>query len=140
MVKLTDVSGIGPVTAKLLAKHNIKTVEALASASLAELQKIPGFNGDIRARSVKKSAADCLQKAAKQMTASTKSTQTTVKKSAGGTVKSDQISAPVKVDIAAGKKNKQDDKKKEKVKSKDKDKGKDKKKSGKKKSKDKKKS
>ncbi|TXI17939.1 MAG: helix-hairpin-helix domain-containing protein [Nitrosomonas sp.] len=141
MVKLTDVSGIGPVTAKLLAKHNIKTVEALASASLAELQKIPGFNGDIRARTVKKSAADCLQKAAKQMTASTKSsTQATVKKVASGTVKSSQVSAPVKVELTAGKKTKQDDKKKDKAKKKDKDKDKGKKKSGKNKGKAKKKS
>ncbi|MDP3280930.1 MAG: helix-hairpin-helix domain-containing protein, partial [Nitrosomonas sp.] len=61
MVKLTDVPGIGPATVKLLSEHNIKTVEALASMSLAELQKIPGMSGDIRARAVKKAAADCLR-------------------------------------------------------------------------------
>ena len=61
MAKLTDVTGIGPATVKLLSEHNIKTVEALASMSLAELQKIPGMNGDIRARAVKKAAVDCLR-------------------------------------------------------------------------------
>ncbi len=134
MVKLTDVSGIGPVTVKLLAKHNIKTAEALASISLAELQKIPGFNGDIRARTVKKSAADCLQKAAKQLTASTKTTETSVKKAASNKAKPSLISTPANVEKTANKKKKQDEKKKEKSKDKEK------KKSGKKKSKDKKKS
>ena len=61
MVKLTDVKGIGPATIKVLAEHKIRTVEALAAISLAELQKIPGFSGDLRARAVKQSAADCLQ-------------------------------------------------------------------------------
>lgn len=134
MVKLTDVSGIGPVTVKLLAKHNIKTAEALASISLAELQKIPGFNGDIRARAVKKSAADCLQKAAKQLTTSTKTTQTAVKKVASDKAKPSSISTAAKVEKPAGKKKKQGEKKKEKTKDKEK------KKNGKKKSKGKKKS
>ena len=80
MVKLTDKAGIGPTAIKVLAEHNIKTVEALASISLAELQKISGFGGDIRARSVKKSASDYLHKAAKQPTAPIKSVQATVKK------------------------------------------------------------
>ena len=61
MAKLTDVSGIGPATAKLLAEHDIETVEALAKISLAELKKISGFNGDVRAQSVKKAAALCLK-------------------------------------------------------------------------------
>ncbi len=134
MVKLTDVSGIGPVTVKLLAKHNIKTAEALASISLAELQKIPGFNGDIRARAVKKSAADCLQKAAKQLTTSAKTTQTAVKKVASNKAKPSLISTAAKVEETAGKKKKQGEKKKEKTKVKEK------KKDGKKKSKGKKKS
>lgn len=80
MAKLTDVAGIGPTAVKVLAEHNIKTVEALASISLAELQKISGFGGAIRARAVKKSASDCLHKAAKQPTAPIKSVQATVKK------------------------------------------------------------
>lgn len=62
MVKLTDVPGIGPASAKLLAEHEIKTVAALAAISLAELKKISGFNGDVRAQAVKKAAADCLKK------------------------------------------------------------------------------
>lgn len=140
MVKLTDVAGIGPAAVKLLAEHNIKTVEALASISLAELQKISGFSGDIRARTVKKSASDCLHKAAKQLTAPVKSTQTTVKEPVG----EKPVVSLALSQVAAGtaedkKKNKKDDKKKEKVKDKDKKK-KEKNKDKKKKGKDKKKS
>lgn len=64
MIKITDVTGIGPVSAKVLFEHRIKTVEALASISFDELKKIPGFS-DLRARAVKKAASDCLTKAAK---------------------------------------------------------------------------
>ena len=46
MDELTDVAGIGPVTAKLLSDHQIKTVAALAAIKLTELQKIPGFRGE----------------------------------------------------------------------------------------------
>jgi mannitol-specific phosphotransferase system IIBC component len=63
MAKLTDVPGIGPAAAKLLAEHKIKTVEALAAVGLADLKAISGFGGDIRARAVKKAAADCLKNA-----------------------------------------------------------------------------
>lgn len=61
MAKLTDIPGIGPATAKLLADHQIKTVEALAMISMAELKKISGFNGNIRAQAVRKAAAACLK-------------------------------------------------------------------------------
>ena len=81
MAKLTDVTGIGPATVKLLSEHNIKTVEALASISLAEVQKIPGMSGDIRARAVKKAAADCLRsKVTKELSTPANKVQTTVKK------------------------------------------------------------
>ncbi|WP_297325204.1 helix-hairpin-helix domain-containing protein [Nitrosomonas sp.] len=148
MVKLTDVAGIGPAAVKLLAEHNIKTVEALASISLAELQKISGFSGDIRARAVKKSASDCLHKAAKQLAAPVKSAQTTVKKP----VSEKPVVSRALNQAATGaaedkKKNKKDDEKKEKVKDKDKkkkeknkDKKKNKNKDSKKKGKNKKKS
>lgn len=82
MVKLTDVTGIGPVTAKLLSEHNIKTVEALAALSLAELLKIPGFS-DLRARAVKKAATDALRtKVIKPLTATVTVSRapTTIKK------------------------------------------------------------
>lgn len=147
MVKLTDVTGIGPVTAKLLSERNIKTVAALAAMSLAELQKIPGLSGDIRARAVKQAAADCLQdQAARQPAAAVSRVQATVKKAevkktvAGQTVK--QAGAAEEKDIAK-KKNKKDGKKKEKDKGKKKkakNKDKNKKKDNKKKGKDKKKS
>lgn len=153
MVKLTDVYGIGPAAVKLLAEHNIKTVEALASISLTELQKISGFSGDVRARAVKKSAADCLHKAAKQLTTSIKSAQTTVKKTVSekpAVIRAlNQVAASTAAEGTEDKmKNKKDDKKKEKEKDKDKkgkkkkEKNKDKKKnkSDKKKEKNKKKS
>ena len=135
MVKLTDVTGIGPATVKLLSEHKIKTVEALASISLAELQKIPGMNGDIRARAIKKAAADCLRsKAAKEISASVNNTQTTVKKVASKKTVATQPVQPVKQaeadEVKDKKKNKKDDKKKDK-KNKDKNKKKDKKKKGK---------
>jgi hypothetical protein len=144
MVKLTDVSGIGPVAAKLLAERNIKTVAALASISLAELQKIPGFNGEIRARAVKKAASDCLHTVTKQSAAPTKpvkTVQTPVKKIAGEKAKTSQALGQTETDQTANKKDKKDSKKKEKIKDKDKDKDKkDKnKKSSKKKGKNKKK-
>ena len=142
MIKLTDVTGIGPVTANLLLEHQIKTVAALASISLAELQKIPGFS-DIRARAVKKAAADCLHgKAAKQLTTATSPSDPAVKKVASQkpiekmTVVN-QTPDQVEADTDKGKKkNKKDDKKKEKIKDKKKDKKKkDKKKKDKKKDK-----
>ena len=146
MVKITDVTGIGPVAAKVLSEHNIKTVEALASISLVDLKKIPGFS-DRRAPAIKKAASDCLQKAAKQSAISAKNTQAPVKKAP---VKKPAVkkAAPVAQQamhpIATGKaESKKKDKAKEKVKTKDqdkkkKDKNKDKKKSGKKKDKGKK--
>ena len=146
MVKITDVTGIGPVAAKVLSEHNIKTVEALASISLVDLKKIPGFS-DLRAPAVKKAASDCLQKAAKQSAISAKNTQAPVKKAP---VKKPAVkkAAPVAQQamdpIVTGKaESKKKDKVKEKVKTKDQDKkkkgkNKDKKKSGKKKDKGKK--
>ncbi len=134
MVKLTDVTGIGPATVKLLSEHKIKTVEALASISLEELQKIPGMNGDIRARAIKKAAADCLRsKAAKEISASVNNTQTTVKKVASRKTVATQPVKQAEADEEKGKEKKKDkkgDKKKDK-KNKDKNKKKDKKKKGK---------
>ena len=145
MVKLTDITGIGPVTAKLLSEHKVKTVEALASISLAELKKIPGLSGDIRARAVKKAATDYLQsKSVKQLSTPTHSVQTTVKKIASNKPAAIQPANPAEADEVKDKdkkKNKKDDKKEEKdKKKKDRNKKKDKKKNKKKKGKDKKKS
>ena len=145
MVKLTDVTGIGPVTAKLLSEHNIHTVEALASISLAELQKVPGFS-DLRARAVKKAASDCLQgKTAKQLPAPVSNPQAPATKAGGPKVTvisqaADQMEAD---QDKVKKKNKKDGKKEEKIKDqgkKKKKKSKNKKKKSKKKGKDKKKS
>ncbi len=145
MVKLTDITGIGPVTAKLLSEHKVKTVEALASISLAELKKIPGLSGDIRARAVKKAATDYLQsKSVKQLSTPTHSVQATVTKVASKKPAVIQPVNPAEADEVKDKdkkKNKKDDKKEEKdKKKKDRNKKKDKKKNKKKKGKDKKKS
>lgn len=144
MVKLTDVTGIGPATAKLLFEHQIKTVAALASISLTELQKVSGFS-DIRARAVKKAAADCVHgNAAKQLPTATSHSEPAVKKVASQkpiekmavvNQAPDQVETDTDKDKDK-KKNKKDDKKKEKIKDKkQKDKKKDKKKKDKKKDK-----
>ncbi|MBY0498565.1 MAG: helix-hairpin-helix domain-containing protein [Nitrosomonas sp.] len=146
MVKLTDVTGIGPITVKILSEHKIRTVEALAAISLTELQKIPGFSGAIRARAVKKSAAECLQtKPVKPLTTTGGETQAKGKKTSGKkapskiTVTNQIVSQPEpsQTDDESKKKNRNDDKQKVKDKKK---KDKDKKKEGKKKGKNKKKS
>lgn len=138
MVKLTDVKGIGPAALKVLAEHKIKTVEVLAAISLAELQKMPGFKGDIRARAVKQAAADCLQG---KITKPTSITGNNAQAAAKETVKPEiAVSSAVdqsetgKVKDKSKKKVRKDDKKKVKDKEKKK-KNKDKKKDGKKKDK-----
>ena len=144
MVKLIDVTGIGPVAAKLLSEHKIKTVEALASISLAELQKIPGFSGYIRACAVKKAAADCLQgkvtsKVVNQLAVPVRNPQITASKVVN---QKSTVKAAV-IDPAINQVGADESKKKEKIKDKDKknkDKGKNKKKGNKKKRKEKKKS
>lgn len=149
MVKLIDVTGIGPVAAKLLSEHKIKTVEALASISLTELQKIPGFSGNIRARAVRKAAADCLQgkitsKVANQLVVPVRNPQTTASKVVNqkSTVKAAVIDPAVNQAGAdeGKKKERKEGKKKEKVKdkkNKSKNKDKNKKKGDKKKRKEK---
>ena len=57
--KLTDVSGVGPATAEVLAKHGIDTPEALADASLAKLVTVPGIGAE-RAASLKEAATRVL--------------------------------------------------------------------------------
>lgn len=141
MVKLTDVTGIGPITVKILSEHKIRTVEALAAVSLTELQKIPGFSGAIRARAVKKSAADCLQaKPVKPLVAASGSTQAKAKKTPGKIAVTSPILSqpePSTTNDEGKKKKRNDDKQKVKDKKK---KDKNKKKDGKKKGKNKKKS
>ncbi|SFL15491.1 Helix-hairpin-helix domain-containing protein [Nitrosomonas aestuarii] len=78
MAKLTDVVGIGPVTAKVLADHHIKTPEALAAISIAALEKVPGFS-NLRAKAVKKAAAVYLLKNTNNQTTITPLKQTIAK-------------------------------------------------------------
>ena len=136
MVKLTDIKGIGPATIKILQERKIKTVEALASLSLEELRKIPGFKGELRARAVKQAAADSLrEKPAKPAVTVDSSPQTVIKKTVA-----DQTLSPPKADKEKDKnkdkkKARKDDKKADKdKKKKNKDKKKDAKKKDKKKS------
>ncbi len=143
MVKLTDVTGIGPATIKVLAEHKIKTVEALAAISLTDLQKIPGFSGAIRARAVKQSAADCLQdKPVKPSATPVGRTQAKVKKAPSIKTRTSPIVSQlesVKLNSESKKKKHKVEKQKDKIKDKKK-KDKDKKKDGKKKKKNQKKS
>lgn len=131
MVKLTDIKGIGPATIKILQERKIKTVEALASLSLEELRKIPGFKGELRARAVKQAAADSLRdkpiKPTKPAGTADSSLQTAIKKTI-----TDQSVSPPKAD-------KEKDKDKDKKKARKDDKKADKDKEKKKKNKDKKK-
>jgi len=49
--KVTDIPGIGPHTAQVLAGNGIETVEALAALSPQELAALPGF-GTARAAAI----------------------------------------------------------------------------------------
>ncbi len=127
MEKLTDVAGIGPASAKLLADHQVKTVAALAAIKLAELQKIPGFGGELRARAVKQAAADCL-KGKKSRPAVAKSGQiktsaaTAIPKAsaAGKSIVMNEPEQPKVKEKKAKKEKKKDGKKNTKAKNKDK--------------------
>ncbi|MBL8500995.1 MAG: helix-hairpin-helix domain-containing protein [Nitrosomonas sp.] len=137
MVKLTDIKGIGPATIKILQERKIKTVEALASLSLEELRKIPGFKGELRARAVKQAAADSLRdklikpiKPIKPAGTADSSPQTVIKK----TVTDQTVSLPKADKDKDKKKARKGDKKADKDKGKKK-KNKDKKKNAKKKDK-----
>ena len=120
--KITDVKGIGPTTAVLLAEHGIKTVRDLASVSIAELVEIRGFT-ELRAGQVKFNA-ESLLKRSEAKTPPSAEPQPVRKKSA--------TPSPAKPEKKAGKTTKDRKKTKEIVKEKSKDKGKTKKKDKKK--------
>lgn len=109
--KLTNISGIGPATARVLTENGFASVEGVAQATDKHLAKVPGF-GVVRAAEVIKAARSLL--------------------AAGKTPGSD--AAPEKVKKSKNKKKKRGKKgKKGKNKSKKKDKKKDSKKKRKKK-------
>ncbi|MGH8477812.1 MAG: helix-hairpin-helix domain-containing protein [Methylococcales bacterium] len=58
---ITEVKGIGPATAELLARHGIESIRDLAGASIPKLVEIPGFN-ESRARQVLFDARAALKK------------------------------------------------------------------------------
>ena len=47
-IALTQIPGIGPSTAKVLAENDFKSAQQLASTTIAQLTKVPGF-GAVRA-------------------------------------------------------------------------------------------
>tara|TARA_R110002073_G_scaffold42695_2_gene119248 strand:- start:1895 stop:2326 length:432 start_codon:yes stop_codon:yes gene_type:complete len=132
MAKLTDVVGVGPAIAKLLSDHHIKTVKALASISMSELLKVPGFS-DLRAHATIKAANNCLQGGTAQQSTAVSKPQTSVKKVVSKKAITNPVIVKFEAGIGSGKK--KGDKKKGAGKKKDKEKakvkGKDKKKKGK---------
>ena len=79
MAKLTDVTGIGPVTAKVLENHRIKTPEALAAAKISDIEMIPGFS-QLRAKAVKKAAKESLLSNKNRKASTSANKQPTIKK------------------------------------------------------------
>ncbi len=59
--EITEIKGVGPSTASVLAQHGIKTIRDLAMASIPQLIAIPGFS-EFRARQVKFDAESVLKK------------------------------------------------------------------------------
>ena len=49
--KLSEISGVGPATARLLADSGFASVESVAQAAPGELARVPGF-GETRAAAV----------------------------------------------------------------------------------------
>ncbi|GJL73999.1 helix-hairpin-helix domain-containing protein [Nitrosomonas sp.] len=82
MARLTDVVGIGPITAQILVDHHIKTPEALAAISITALEEVPGFS-NLRAKAVKKAAAAYLLKNTNNQTKATVHKQTVARESTG---------------------------------------------------------
>ncbi|MGH8555932.1 MAG: helix-hairpin-helix domain-containing protein [Methylococcales bacterium] len=119
--EITEVKGVGPSTASVLARHGIKTVRDLAEASVPQLIAIPGFN-EFRARQVKFNAESVLKKSDLSTESGDRSTAkakpVTQKPETASTVeKKEQIEVTEKT-----KKDKKKSKQKKKEKSKKKDK------------------
>jgi len=110
---IIDIPGIGPAAAETLAEHRIRTLAALARASVEKISAIPGFS-EARAASVIAAAAE--------LTAATGATPTATDE--GASEKSDKGKKDKKKDKKEKKKGKGKDKKKDKKKSKGKKKGK----------------
>lgn len=56
---VTDVTGIGPHTAKLLNEHGFSSAESLAATTTEKLSEVPGF-GPLRAQRVIDAAKDVI--------------------------------------------------------------------------------
>ncbi len=121
--EITEVKGIGPATANILAKHGIKTIRDLASASIPQLVAIPGFD-EFRAGRVKFNAQSVLKKPVSKEAPDVRSSPTTrrpVKKSVSASLneKVTRTEKPEKLKKKK-KKSKDDEKAKSKLKKKDK--------------------
>ena len=60
---ITDISGIGPAAAEVLAEHRIRTVASLARASVEKITAVPGFS-EARATRVIAAATELLDASA----------------------------------------------------------------------------
>lgn len=118
---LTDTPGIGPAAAELLIAAGIKTADALAAASVAEISAVKTF-GPIRAAQVKAAAAEIVKSTPKP---ADKATPTSKSASRSSTIKADKKTGKKP---KAGKKKKKDSKKADKKNNKKKGKKKDSKK------------
>lgn len=110
--KITDVTGIGPGTAGRLAAHGLRTVAALAAASLEEIRAVPGF-GVARAAAVREAARRLLDPSPVPASAAPDSEKNAAKKD-----KKKKKDGDRKKDKKKKKKKKEDGKKKKKKKNK----------------------
>jgi hypothetical protein len=78
-LKITDVPGIGAVTAERLATGGIRTVSALAKAAPEKIDAIPGF-GPARTAAVKAAVAQLVGESAAASEPRTKATRKAAKK------------------------------------------------------------
>jgi NAD-dependent DNA ligase len=103
---IIDIPGIGPAAAEALAEHRIRTLAALARASVEKISSIPGFS-EARAAKIIAAAAELTAASGTTPAATDEGTSAKREKAAG-----------------KGKKDKKDKKKKNKGKGKDKKKDK----------------
>jgi len=118
---LTDITGIGPSTAKDLADGGIRTVDDLANASASAICAVPGF-GAIRAARIKAAAAELIRRSGSSAVATEESTEPELEPESVMTteqLKASEADEPEKPGKEANKKTKKEKKaKKEKGKSK----------------------
>jgi hypothetical protein len=86
---ITDISGIGPAVAEVLAEHRIRTVASLARASVEKIAAIPGFS-EARATRVIAAATELLDASATSPAVAAKTADAGKQPKAGGKDKKDK--------------------------------------------------